>query len=154
MKLNMAEFRFSGGKLHISTMISSLLVIGKVTIVNNKKHVIFVTMIRKLTIDTTNMVRWMPRDTWCLHQKTNFRGRISLRKLHWPCSSCQVNFFIRPRNDLYLTLSVPSDVSLFRFRLPNSSEIFVFFQDFSLNFCVQFDIIIIIFVYFSSNNCY
>ena len=57
MKLNMADFRFSGGKLHLSTMISSLLVIGKVTIVNNKKHVIFVTMIRILTIDTANMVR-------------------------------------------------------------------------------------------------
>ena len=37
VKLNLAEFRFSGGKLYLSTMISSLTVIGKVTIVIVKK---------------------------------------------------------------------------------------------------------------------
>ena len=91
VKLNLAEFRFSGGKLYLSTMISSLTVIGKVSIVTVK---------RNHKDGQVNAERYLMSAPVNKLSGKNFFKKVALTLLFMPG-----HLFICPRNNLHLVCS-------------------------------------------------
>ena len=120
VKLNLAEFRFSGGKLYLSTMISSLTVIGKVSIVIVK---------RNHKDGQVNAERYLMSAPVNKLSGKNFFKKVALTLLFMPG-----HLFIRPRNNLHLTLSVTRKSGC-----PNFLDISHVLHNLHLKYFVQFD---------------